>query len=156
MHASSGKITVQGLSFDVGVSVCKFKYSTVYVCVTGEITSEVTAEVTAQVTPTGPTELLRSSHVAHAWKCSGWRGCGIGCSEAVPELYTCPLSLCVTRKAACLQRPGMATNDTKHGTCSLVQWSEDVIKAHPFFGRSRARFRVPPWVSNTIARDHLA
>ena len=38
----------------------------------------------------------------------------------------------------------------------LVQWSEDVIKADPFFGRSRVRFRVPPWVSNTIARDHLA
>ena len=37
-----------------------------------------------------------------------------------------------------------------------VQWSEDVIKANPFFGRSRVRFRVPPWVSNTIARDHLA
>ena len=38
----------------------------------------------------------------------------------------------------------------------LVQWSEDVIKADPFFGRSRVRFRVPPWVSNTIARDPLA
>ena len=37
-----------------------------------------------------------------------------------------------------------------------VQWSEDVIKAGPFFGRSRVRFRVPPWVSNAIARDHLA
>ena len=37
-----------------------------------------------------------------------------------------------------------------------VQWSEDVIKADPFFGRSRVRFRVPPWVSNAIARDHLA
>ena len=37
-----------------------------------------------------------------------------------------------------------------------VQWSKDVIKADPFFGRSRVRFRVPPWVSNTIARDHLA
>ena len=24
--------------------------------------------------------------------------------------------------------------------------------ADPFFGRSRVRFRVPPWVSNTIAR----
>ena len=38
----------------------------------------------------------------------------------------------------------------------MVQWSGDVIKADPFFGRSRVRFRVPPWVSNTIARDHLA
>ena len=37
-----------------------------------------------------------------------------------------------------------------------VQCSEDVIKADPFFGRSRVRFRVPPWVSNAIARDHLA
>ena len=39
---------------------------------------------------------------------------------------------------------------------SYVQWSEDVIKADPFFGRSRVRFRVPPWVSHAIARDHLA
>ena len=37
----------------------------------------------------------------------------------------------------------------------LVQWSEDVIKADPFFGRSWARFRVPPWVSKTIICDHL-
>ena len=29
------------------------------------------------------------------------------------------------------------------------------MKAGPFFGRFRSRFRVPPWVSNTIARDHL-
>ena len=29
-------------------------------------------------------------------------------------------------------------------------------KADPFFDRSRVRFHVPPWVSNTIARDHLA
>ena len=27
---------------------------------------------------------------------------------------------------------------------NYVQWSEDVIKADPFFGRSRVRFRVPP------------
>ena len=27
---------------------------------------------------------------------------------------------------------------------TLVQWSEDVIKADPFIGRSRVRFRVPP------------
>ena len=33
-----------------------------------------------------------------------------------------------------------------------VQWSEDVVKAasDPLFGRSPVRFRVPPWVSNTI------
>ena len=45
-----------------------------------------------------------------------------------------------------------------------VQWSEDVIKADPFyvfkadpfFRRSRVRFRVPLWISSTIARDHLA
>ena len=43
-----------------------------------------------------------------------------------------------------------------HLLAQLVQWSEDVINADPFFGRSRVRFRVPPWVSNTIARDHLA
>ena len=33
-----------------------------------------------------------------------------------------------------------------YGPWSLVQWSEDVIKADPFFGRSRVRLRVPPWV----------
>ena len=38
----------------------------------------------------------------------------------------------------------------------MVQWSEDVIKADPFFGRSRDRVHMPPWVSNTIARDHFA
>ena len=37
-----------------------------------------------------------------------------------------------------------------------VQWSEDVTKAGPFFGRSWVRFRVPPGVPNPIARDHLA
>ena len=37
-----------------------------------------------------------------------------------------------------------------------VQRSEDMIKADPFFGRSWVRFHVPPWVSNTITRDHLA
>ena len=38
----------------------------------------------------------------------------------------------------------------------MVQRWEDVIKADPFFGRSRAQFRVPPLVSNTFARDRLA
>ena len=42
-------------------------------------------------------------------------------------------------------------NKTNRAHAHMVQWSED-----PFFGRSRARFRVPPWVLNTIARDHLA
>ena len=36
-----------------------------------------------------------------------------------------------------------------------VQWSEDVINADPFFGRSWVRFHVPPWVSNIMARDYL-
>ena len=35
-------------------------------------------------------------------------------------------------------------------TTYLVQWSEGVIKADPFFARSRARFRVPPWVSTQL------
>ena len=43
-----------------------------------------------------------------------------------------------------------------HDRDTVVQWSEDVVKADPFFRRSRVRFRVAPWVSNTIARDHLA
>ena len=38
----------------------------------------------------------------------------------------------------------------------MVQWSGDVEKADPFFGRARVRFSLPPWVSNTIARDHLS
>ena len=37
-----------------------------------------------------------------------------------------------------------------------VQWSEDKIKADPFFRRSRVRLRVRTWVLNTSARDHLA
>ena len=37
-----------------------------------------------------------------------------------------------------------------------VQWSVDKIKADPFFGKSRVRFRARPWVADTIARDHLA
>ena len=53
--------------------------------------------------------------------------------------------------------PGAHFRYTTHHTyIHTYQWSEDVIKADPFFGRSRVRFRVPPWVSNTIARDHLA
>ena len=38
----------------------------------------------------------------------------------------------------------------------LVQWSEDKITADPFVSRSRARVRMPAWVSNTIARDRFA
>ena len=37
-----------------------------------------------------------------------------------------------------------------------VQWSEGMGKAGPFFGRSRFGFRVPSWVANTTARDHLS
>ena len=51
-------------------------------------------------------------------------------------------------------RPNRQTPQTKH-KAQMLQWSEDVIKADHFFGRSRVRFRVPPWVSITIARDHL-
>ena len=36
------------------------------------------------------------------------------------------------------------TGMTGHDHWTLVQWSEDVIKADPFFRRSRVRFRVPP------------
>ena len=53
---------------------------------------------------------------------------------------------------------GTAKEGKQRHVCTrhIVQWSEDVIKADPFFGSPRVRFRVPPWVSNTIARDHLA
>ena len=45
---------------------------------------------------------------------------------------------------------------TNHLHSQTVQWSEDVLKADPFFRRSWVRFRVRPWGANTIARDHLA
>ena len=41
-------------------------------------------------------------------------------------------------------------------TRELTHYSRLHSHADPFFGRSWVRFRVPPWVSNTIARDHLA
>ena len=53
------------------------------------------------------------------------------------------------------QRPPSLRIAPGHRT-PTVQWSEDVIKADPYLGRSRVRFCVPPWVSDTIARDHLA
>ena len=37
-------------------------------------------------------------------------------------------------------------------SCDPFSHKVAMAKADPFFGRSRARFRVPPWVSNTIAR----
>ena len=54
------------------------------------------------------------------------------------------------------QSAGRSTAQHSAHNRASVQWSEDMIKADPFFGRSRVRFRVPPWVSSTIARDHLA
>ena len=51
-----------------------------------------------------------------------------------------------------LQKAGNTYNHTNdHQQAQLVQWSENVIKADPFFGRSRVQFHVRPWVSNTIA-----
>ena len=64
----------------------------------------------------------------------------------VPCSFTCRSSL--------RMRPHLPQR--RNNQKEKVQWSEDVIKADPFFRRSRVRFRVPPWVSNTIARDHLA
>ena len=63
--------------------------------------------------------------------------------------YSLPFQGAVSRHLPAGPRPVTVAS-------TMVQWSEDVIKADPFFGRSRVRFRVPPWVSNTIARDHLA
>ena len=55
-----------------------------------------------------------------------------------------------------LQTPGTAKEHKRRSkhlqSTRMVQWSEDVVKADPFLERSRARCRVPPWVSNTIAR----
>ena len=92
-----------------------------------------------------------------------------GRSHGVEEQFSTP-SIQHTVKKIAMQpashhcsHPYTASMHNKHShqrrTISMshnVQWSEDVIKADPFFGRSRVRFRVPPWVSNTTARDHLA
>ena len=64
----------------------------------------------------------------------------------------CVTRMCYTEKAT-KARHRQERQKQRH---NLVQWSEDKIKADPFFGRSWVRFRVRPWVSNTIARDHLA
>ena len=49
-------------------------------------------------------------------------------------------------------------SNTTVAICEVVRHESTLWMLHdsPFVGRSRARFRVPPWVSNTIARDHLA
>ena len=60
-------------------------------------------------------------------------------------------------EAVCMRVREVALSNTGvESKVYAVQWSEDRIKADPFLGRCRVRFRVPPWVSNTIARDHLA
>ena len=53
------------------------------------------------------------------------------------------------RQALCVSRQTRSHILYNACTCvwssgRLVQWSEDVMKADPFFGRSRVRFRVPP------------
>ena len=63
--------------------------------------------------------------------------------------------VCCTRGSQITAVPSRVTMHSV-ATGAHVQWSEDVIKADPFFGRSRVQFRVPPWISNAIARDHLA
>ena len=65
-------------------------------------------------------------------------------------LHLTSLHLAIQHHAHAVQHRAISTSKP------LVQWSEDVIKGDPFFGRSRVRFRVRPWASNTIARDHLA
>ena len=70
------------------------------------------------------------------------------------QLQTCSAVPLGTRCHA-QQGSQVAATQRLH-TGRLVQWSEDMIKADPFFGRSRDRFRVTPWISNTIACDHLA
>ena len=68
------------------------------------------------------------------------------------------LQYCTTTRYVVLGDPrplwfSLCNTSTSH---IFGQWSEDVIKGDTFFGRYWVRFRVPPWVSNTIARDHLA
>ena len=75
-------------------------------------------------------------------------------AAAVPDSHCAVFAkaLCIVWKAILKSHVYRASSHSGH----MVQWSEDDIKADPFFGRSWGRFRVPPWVSNTIARDHLA
>ena len=62
----------------------------------------------------------------------------------------CPVD-CFVRVVAAMPRTAFLSDLT------CVHWSEDMLKLTPrFFGRSRVRLRMPPWVSNTIARDQLA
>ena len=78
------------------------------------------------------------------------------------HVYTCKPRVFVRWRPMCTySSPTAIPNSKKKGSCldmvtSHVQWSEDKLKADPFFGRSRVRFRVPPWGSNTIAGDNLA
>ena len=91
----------------------------------------------------------RSSHVVRCIRSSTWNSGEHG-------------SLCTYVAAACFSVSVSHVDErAPHATAVVssrnkVQWSEDVIKADRFLGRSQVRFRVPPWVSNKVARDHLA
>ena len=59
------------------------------------------------------------------------------CALAVPGVWS---FLRVTHATVVTHESSHKDAHSRH----MVQWSEDVIKADPFFGRSRVRFRVPP------------
>ena len=69
-------------------------------------------------------------------------------------LCTCGPGQCLGTALAIHPFPSMVTCAHSHIYIGPVVGERD--KSGPFFRRSWVRFRVPPWVSNTIARDHLA
>ena len=92
------------------------------------------------------------SHGGHYWQCCWARSFRSPVRVGTGQRLSC--SPC--RESLALFLSKLHTHKYMNNVNALVQWSEDVIKGDPFFGRSRARFRLRPWVSNTIACDHIA
>ena len=86
--------------------------------------------------------------------CCHWLHRGIVIGTAVWSAYACS-GLAWFDGQHCWSRDTVVKYLDSNRHTLLVQWSEDVIKAGPFFGRSRVRFRVPPWVPNTVAQLHV-
>ena len=79
----------------------------------------------------------------------------IGCNNSASTPVHCGLHQATEVKAS--HGVGVRLGPPLLVRCKhMVQWSEDMIKADPFLERSQVRFRLSPWVSNIIARDHLA
>ena len=72
--------------------------------------------------------------------------------QATARLAAAGLHMLVSRR----RLKDLITHESRYSPGAGPAMVHTVTKADPFLGRSRVRFRVPPWVSNTIARDHLA